>query len=96
MLMNHQAVHHTREFPYRLNFYAHASAWCVQGDLNRAQAALTLAYLAVPPATFTGDDERALLSIADDLVYVGQFLPSLRPTLELLGQLQNTCGHKMF
>lgn len=79
----------------RLALYAQASAWCLEEDLSRAQAALAQAYAEVPPLTLTWDDRYALTSIVDDLVYVGQLLPSLQPTLELLRRFHGTCGHEV-
>lgn len=79
----------------RLALYAQASAWCLEGDLSRAEAALAQAYAEVPPPTLTRDDRYALTSIADDLVYVGQLLPSLQPTLDLLRRLHGICGHEV-
>lgn len=80
----------------RLTLYAQAVAWCLEGDLDRAQATLFQAYSLVPPLTLTHDDRRVLEGLADNLVYIGQLLPSIQPTLELLQQLQGTCAARAF
>lgn len=79
-------------YPAHLALYAEASARCLRGEVEDAQLALAQAYAAVPPRKLTVDDHRLLSALADELTYVGQFLPSLQPTLDLLTQLHHMCG----
>lgn len=83
----------SKPFPSpQLTLYAQVSSWCARGELDRAGIALAQAYSTAPPQTLTRDDGRALAALADDLVYVGQLLPSLQPTLDLLHHLHGICG----
>lgn len=54
----------------------------------QAARALEYAYRVRPPRQLTVDECKVLRAAEDDLVYVGQLLPCLRPTLHLIGRFQ--------
>ncbi|GGK33299.1 hypothetical protein GCM10008955_29150 [Deinococcus malanensis] len=64
--------------------YLHVLTCAREQRWSQAARALEYAYEVRPPRQLTVDECRALRSAEDDLVYVGQLLPCLRPTLLLV------------
>lgn len=75
-----------------LNLYYRSAQSAQQQALSEAIALLQQAFTVQPPATLSDDECRALQQVGDDLTYVGQLLPCVSPTLQLLRRWQQI-GH---
>ncbi|PTA67800.1 hypothetical protein [Deinococcus arcticus] len=64
--------------------YHEAAAQARAGQLPQACALLARAYTLTPPQALSPGEGLDLLPLQDDLVFLGQFLPCLRPTLALV------------
>ncbi|MBZ9713098.1 hypothetical protein [Deinococcus multiflagellatus] len=73
-----------RVFPPATQLYHEAVVQARAGHLAQACALLARAYTLTPPQALSPGEGLALLPLQDDLVFLGQFLPCLRPTLALV------------
>ena len=71
-----------------LNLYYRSAQSAQQQALSEAMSLLEQAFTAQPPANLTDDECRALKQLDDDLTFIGQQLPCVVPTLQLLRRWQ--------
>ncbi|MBB5234181.1 hypothetical protein [Deinococcus budaensis] len=70
-----------------LALYLAAVQRCRQHDWAQATTSLQQALESCPPQQLTQSDCATLRTVSDDLVYLGQLLPSPAPILTLLSRL---------
>lgn len=72
-----------------LVLYALAAAYAQAAYRDQAVTTLTFAYRAAPPLTLSETDLLNLTQYTDELTWIGQHMPSLTPTLQLLSRFMD-------
>lgn len=78
-----------------LMLYRRACGFCTGGEVGWAVQALKDAFRLCPPEHLTDTELTVLEPLQDDLFYLGQLLPDLRPTLELARRFLLSTSHPL-